>query len=76
MSIDCIQILIEVDNGEFHAFQCASMPYRRNRRMSDFVSLVQQGYVALVGDEYILTQSGKDLLGAVSSAARAEALQA
>lgn len=60
-----LQALIELDSGEFHVFQCIrarSLPIR-HREMADAQQwLIAFGMIELVGDEFHLTQSGKDVL--------------
>lgn len=71
MTLEQIQVLIELDAGEFHAFQCERAradSYRHKSMMGTFNQLIAAGYIRLVGDHYMVTVDGQDALDAVRAA--------
>lgn len=65
MTIHELQVLVEVDEGEFHAHQCerAERTKTKHQEMSAaFDRLFTLGYIRLVGEEYSLSNDGNDLI--------------
>lgn len=60
-----LHALLEFDSGEFHDFQCRrSESGRRDRHaqgMRALEWLVEHGLIELIGEEYFLTEYGKDV---------------
>ncbi len=60
-----LRVLIELDNGEFHAMQCARSDGSRktHKEMSEAFDWLQDNeFIELVGDEFFVTELGKDAL--------------
>lgn len=65
MTLDKIQILIEVDDFEFHANQCtrhAHAPDKHARMSQAFDELCRDGFIVHNGDDYVLSSDGDDVL--------------
>jgi len=70
--IHLLQALLEIDAGEYHAFQCerfATWPTRHVPMDTARQHLLDRGYVEYVGNELALTQEGRDALEAATCAA-------
>lgn len=65
ISLACLQALLEFDSGEFHAHQGQRFNHNRHSRhkeMSEAADwLLQNGLVEIVGEEFFLTEDGKDV---------------
>lgn len=69
-----LQVLIEVSNGEFHAFQCERFKRYSSSHavlMRAFKELISHKFIVLVGDEYFVSVPGNDvILHSVAAACR------
>ncbi len=73
MDADKLQVLIELDFGDYHAFQCVRHEHnkaRHARMAQSFDELVAGDAIERVGDEYRVTTHGLDLIETAVSAAR------
>lgn len=78
MNIDRLQALIEFDDGEFHFLQSAryNSTYGKGKhaRMSEAQDwLLEHGFLELVGEDFLLTAAGKDVLEMAAHSAKEEA---
>ncbi len=65
MTLDKIQILIEVDDFEFHANQCTRHAHtsdKHTRMAQAFEQLCADGFIIHNGDDYVLSSDGDDAL--------------
>jgi len=69
LTIHKVQALIEVEEGEFHAHQCE----RATRSAVAHQSMAHafdwnraNGHIEVVGDQFVVTEKGKDLLHALT----------
>lgn len=56
MDQNCLQVLLEFDAGEFHAFQCERSRFRHQTMMDALNLLLKEGYV---GDEILVTEKAR-----------------
>lgn len=60
-----LQALLEFDSGEFHAFQCYRSENKRDHRHAECSRahdwLIEHDMIKLIGEEFFLTEYGKDV---------------
>ncbi len=60
-----LQVLVEIDCGEFHIFQSVryeQLPQKHAKMMDALESLKTMGYINIVGEDYVLSNEGDDVL--------------
>ena len=71
MSIDELQVLIEIGEGEYHANQCTRRQDSRDHKhdsMGDACkSLEAKGYAWFVGNELMLTNAGREVVDHITN---------
>jgi hypothetical protein len=64
-SVDCLRVLLEVDAGEFHAFQCERLKNSPafHATMNDaYLRLFKLQYLHFIGDECFVSPIGRDVI--------------
>lgn len=57
-----LMVLLEIDDGSYHACQIGRGQQHNKTAMAAAEWLIKNGYVEWLGDELFLTQTGKDTI--------------
>ena len=67
MTKNMLMVLLEIDNGSYHACQIGRGQNHNKETMTAQKQLIEHGYVSWIGDELLLTQQAVDLINELES---------
>lgn len=57
-----LMLLLELDAGCYHSCMCGRSGNDKTKALATFDNLIKKGYIELIGDEYLLTIDGTDII--------------